>query len=182
MMMKQPILLLCLLLSACGDRNSSVIDRQVLEEIERREPKHVLPNQLVDEAYRQGKDLASRLLVSALDRSPGGDSLRLASRLAQQAYDTLSARVVWIDDQSDTTQFTPYEQQLWSAYRYSAEQGDPLVDNVQRLAGDSLLYTQPVVWADSLAARFPSSSDTVGQLMGMWSITLPKRAVVLGIE
>ena len=35
---------------------------------------------------------------------------------------------------------------------------------------------------DSLARQFPSSSDTVGQLVGMWSITLPKREVVLGVE
>ncbi len=174
--------MVCLMLSACGDRNTSVIDRQVLNEMEQREPKRVMPNQLVEEAYRQGRTLANHLLASSLNRRSAVDSLSLAVWLAQQTYDTASARVAWIDDGSDTARFTTYEQQLWDAYRYSAAQGDPLADNVQRLAGDSLLYTQPVVLADSLARRFPASSDTVGQLVGMWSITLPKREVVLGVE
>lgn len=179
--MKRRILFVCLALTACGDRNTSVIDRQVLNEMEQREPKRVMPNQLVAEAYRQGRALTNRLLTASLDRLSAEDSLSLASLLEQQSYDTLSARVAWIDSQSDSSRFTTYEQQLWDAYRYSAAQGDPLADNVQRLAGDSLLYTQPVVLADSLARRFAVSSDTVGQLVGMWSITLPKREVVLGI-
>lgn len=179
--MQRRILLLCLMLTACGDRNTSVIDRRVLNEMEQREPKRVMPNQLVAEAERQGRALANRLLVSSLDRRSAGDSLSLALFLEQQSYDTLSARVAWIDSQSDSARFTAYEQQLWNAYRYSAAQGDPLADNVQRLAGDSLLYTQPLVLADSLARRFPTSPDTVDQLIGMWSITLPKREVVLGI-
>lgn len=179
--MKRIIFLVCLALTSCGDRNTSVIDQQVLNEMEQREPKRVMPNQLVEEAERQGRTLANRLLTTSLDRLSADDTLSLAFFLEQQSYDTLSARVAWIDPQSDSTRFTTYEQQLWGAYRYSTAQGDPLADNVQRLAGDSLLYTQPVVLADSLARRFPASSDTVGQLVGMWSITLPKREVVLGI-
>ena len=180
--MKRNILWLCLALSACGDRNTSVIDRQVLEEMEQRELKRVLPDQLVKAAYRQGDALAGQLLASALDNYPADDSLSFSQYLAGQSYDTVTARVEWIDSRSDTTQLTFYEQQLWSAYRYSAGRGEPLVDNVQRLRGDSLLYTQPVVFADSLAIRLSASSDTVGQLLGMWSITLPKKEVVLGIK
>ena len=172
---------MCLLLIACGDRNTSVIDQRVLNEMEQREPKRVMPNQLVEEAYRQGRTLANRLLVSSLDRLSTNDSLSLAPFLAQQSYDTVSARVAWIDHRSDSARFTAYERQLWTAYRYSTTQGDPLADNVQR-AGDSLLYTQPLVLTDSLMQQFSTSPDTVGQLVGMWSITLPKREVVLGIE
>ena len=180
--MKQFVVVLCLLLSACGDRNTSVIDRQVLEEMEQREPKRVLPDQLMNAAYRQGEVLANKLLSSAVDYYQAeAVSPSFTRYLAQQSYDTASARITWIDYQSDTTQFTPYEQQLWSAYRYSAEQGDPLANNVQRLNGDSLLYTQPLVLTDSLADLF-SQSDTVGQLLGMWSITLPEKEVVLSIE
>ncbi|MGB3851840.1 MAG: hypothetical protein WA958_17865 [Tunicatimonas sp.] len=179
--MKQAVFLLCLTLAACGDPNTSVIDRKVLNEMEQREPKRVLPDQLVAEAYRQGRTTAERLLVAPLGGSPADDSLSLVSFLSQQSYDTLPARVVWIDDRYDSARLTAYEQQLWDAYRYSAAQGDPLADNVQRLAGDSLLYTQAVVLTDSLARRFPASPDTVGQLVGMWSITLSKRRVVLGI-
>ena len=171
---------MCLVLTACGERNTSVIDQQVLNEMEQREPKRVMPNQVVEEAYRQGRTRANRLLTASLERRSAGDSLSLAVWLAQQTYDTTSA--AWIDHRSDTARFSVYERQLWDAYRYSAAQGDPLADNVQRLAGDSLLYTQPVVLADSLARRFPASPDTVGQLVGMWSITLPKREVVLGVE
>lgn len=179
--MKRGVILLCLALAACGDRNTSVIDREVLNEMEEREPKRVMPDQLVAEAYRQGRTMAERLLVVPLSGSLKSDSLSLASFLSQQSYDTLPARVVWIDDRYDSVKLTTYEQQIWDAYRYSAAQGDPLADNVQRLAGDSLLYTQAVVLTDSLARRFPASPDTVGQLVGMWSITLPKRKVVLGI-
>ena len=180
--MKRGMLVLCILLAGCGNRNTSVIDQQVLEEIAQREPRHVLPNQIVNEAYQQGEDLASQLCATTLQHWPAHDSQPLASYLADQSYDTLVSRVRWVDFQYDTTDLTTYEQQLWSAYRYSAERGDPLTHNVQRLGGDSLLYTQPVVWADSLASRYTFSSDTVGQLLGMWSITLPKREVVLAIE
>ena len=180
--MKRGFLFVCLVLTACGDRNTSVIDQQVLNEMEQREPKRVMPNQLMEETYRQGRTLANHLLASSLNRRSAVDSLSLAVWLAQQSYDTTSARIAWIDHRSDTARFSPYEQQLWDAYRYSATQGDPLADNVQRLAGDSLLYTQPVILADSLAHRFLASPDTVGQLVGMWSITLPKREVVLGVE
>ena len=172
------LLVLCLALAACGDRNSSVIDRRVLNEMEQREPKRVMPNQLVNEAYRRGRRLAKQLIPQL---PPTEDSLSLSELLSAGSYDTLLARVAWIDTQSDTTRLTPYEQQLWSAYRYSAERSEPLADNVQRLSGDSLLYTQPLTLTDSLAIRFPSS-DTVGQLLGMWSITLPKKEVVLSVE
>ena len=175
---KPTVLLLCLTFAACGDRNSSVIDRQVLSEMEQREPKRVMPNQLVNEAYRRGRTLADQLLS---EQSSAKDSLSLPELLSAQSYDTLPARVLWIDERSDTTRLTPYEQQLWSAYRYSAERSEPLADNVQRLGTDSLLYTQPLTLTDSLVTRFPSS-DTVGQLLGMWSITLPKKEVVLSIE
>lgn len=182
--MKRILTVLCLLLSACGDRNQSVIDRQVLNEMEQREPKRVLPDQLVKAAYRQGETLTDELFSSALDRyayTPE-DPLSASLYLARQSYDTVSARVVWIDEHRDTATLTPYEQQLWSAYRYSANLGEQLNDNVQRLDGDSLLYTRPVLLTDSIAARFPSSSDTLGQLLGMWSVTLPKRDVVLAVE
>ncbi len=175
------ITLLCLLLSACGERNTSVIDQQVLEEMDRMEPKRVMPEQLVKATYRQGARLTEQLLSTVLDQ-PKPDSLSLAQRLSQQSYDTLSARVRWVDYQSDTLQLKPYEQLIWSAYRYSTERAEPLADNVQRLNGDSLLYTQPVVLVDSLADRWPASSDTLGQLLGMWSVTLPKKDVVLSVE
>ena len=111
--MKRRILLLCLVLTACGDRNTSVIDRQVLDEMEQREPKRVMPNQLVEEAYRQGRTLANYLLASSLDRHSADDSLSLATWLARQSYDTGSARVAWIDHRSDTARLSTYEQQLW---------------------------------------------------------------------
>ena len=177
--MKRVILLFVVALTGCGDRNSSVIDRQVLNEMERREPKRVMPEQLVNEAYRRGKALTKELMTG---ESIVEDSLSPSSWLARRSYDTLSSRVVWIDERSDTTRLTPYELQLWGAYRYSAQQGDPLTDNVQRMDGDSLLYTLPVLWTDSLARRFPASPDTIGQLIGMWSITMPKKEVVLGVE
>lgn len=175
------MVILWLVLSACGDRNTSVINQQVLEEMEQRELKRVLPNQLVEAAYRQGKGLADQLLASAQSKY-NTDSLTIGQYLARQSYDSLAERVVWIDRRSDTTRLTTYEQQLWSAYRYSSERGEPLVNNVQRLRGDSLLYTQPVMLTDSLATLSASSPDTVGQLLGMWSITLPKREVILAIE
>lgn len=171
------------LVTACGNSNTSVVDRQVLEEIEQREPKRVLPNQLVRSAYQMGRTLSDELLLSAVNQyAANTTSASFVEYLAQQRYDTLSARVNWINPTSDTLRLTSYEQQLWSAYRYSAERGDPIADNVQRLSGDSLLYTQPLVLTDSLQQRLPASADTLGQLLGMWSITLPKKEVVLGIK
>ena len=175
------IILLYFLLSACGERNTSVIDQQVLDEMDRMEPKRVMPEQLVNATYRRGARLTRQLLSLALYQQQS-DSLSLARYLSQQSYDTLSARVRWVDYQSDTLQLKPYEQLIWSAYRYSTERAEPLADNVQRLNGDSLLYTQPVVLVDSLADRWPASSDTLGQLLGMWSVTLPKKDVVLSVE
>ena len=166
--------------SACGNADTSVIDRQVLEEMDRMEPRRVTRDQLVRTAYQQGRNLSDTLLAAALAQYSADTTF--AAYLAEQSYDTAGIRVSWISQYRDTLRLSTYEQQLWSAYRYSAERGDPITDNVQRLAGDSLLYTRPLVLTDSMQRQLPTSSDTVGQLLGMWSITLPKREVVLAID
>ena len=166
--------------SACGNADTSVIDRQVLEEMDRMEPRRVTRDQLVRTAYRQGRSLSDTLLATALARY-AADTTFIAY-LAQRSYDTAGIKIDWVSQYSDTLRLSGYEQQLWGAYRYSAERGDPLADNVQRLAGDSLLYTRPLVLTDSLRRQLSASTDTLGQLLGMWSITLPKREVVLAVE
>ena len=179
--MKRYFVILLVVTSACGNADTSVIDRQVLEEMDRMEPRRVTPDQLVRTAYQQGRRLTDTLLVQVISRY-SADTATLVDYLAQRVYDTTSARINWISRYSDTLRLSAYERQLWSAYRYSAERGDPIVDNVQRLAGDSLLYTRPLVLTDSLQQRLPTAADTLGQLLGMWSVTLPKREVVLAVE
>ena len=87
----------------------------------------------------------------------------------------------WVGWQTDTTRLSTYEQQLWSAYRYSAQEGQPLEDNVQRVGEDSLLYTQPITLSDSLQRKLPAQPDTLEALLGMWSVMMAKKEVVLQI-
>lgn len=174
------VILILMIVSACGNPDTSVIDRQVLEEMDQMEPRRITRDQLVRTAYRQGRDLSDALLTRALSKYSADTTF--AAYLARQTYDTTSAQIEWVSQYSDTLRLNAYERQLWGAYRYSAERADPITDNVQRLAGDSLLYTRPLVLTDSLRQQLPNATDTLGQLLGMWSITWPKKEIVLGVE
>ena len=180
------MLLLLVLTSACGNPNTTVMNEQVREEMRMREPKQVTPDQLVAATYQQGRVLTQKLLDQAVARyQESADSETFTDFLSKQSFDTDSLRedihVRWVGWQTDTTRLSAYEQQLWSAYRYSAQKGQPLDDNVQRVGQDSLLYTQPIMLSDSLQRKLPAQLDTLGALLGMWSVMMAKKEVVLQI-
>ena len=56
-------LLLLIVCSACGNPNTTVMNEQVREEMRMREPKQVMPDQLVAATYQQGRELTKELLT-----------------------------------------------------------------------------------------------------------------------
>lgn len=93
------------------------------------------------------------------------------------------------------------ERQILEAYEYNVEQGIDLEENVQRLGDTAILYTKPIVLNngiclnchgdpeteigtenyDLILGLYPEDNATghkMGDLRGMWSITLSKREVV----
>ena len=185
-MLRKRTVLPLLIFSACGNPNTTVMNEQVREEMRMREPKQVTPDQLVTATYQQGRTLTQELLNQAVMRyQQSADSETFTDFLSKQSFDTDSLRedvhMRWVGWQTDTTRLSTYEQQLWSAYRYSTQEGQPLEDNVQRVGGDSLLYTQPVILSDSLQRQLLPQPDTLEALLGMWSVTMAKKEVVLDI-
>lgn len=184
--LRKRTVLLLLILSACGNPNTTVMSEQVREEMRMREPKQVTPDQLVAATYQQGRALTQKLLDQAAARyQESADSETFTDFLSKQSFDTDSLRedihVRWVGWQTDSTRLSAYEQQLWSAYRYSAQEGQPLEDNVQRMGEDSLLYTQPITLSDSLQQKLSAQPNTLEALLGMWSVTMAKKEVVLQI-
>ncbi len=166
-----------LMLWHCSRSGETIIDRQVLKEMEEREPKHVLPGEIMEAAYAQGDTITSQAQQLLLSYYPQSGS-STASDNFQQTYlrrvaDSLGqkykAHIQWIaprDTSSNT--LTELQQQLLAAYLYNADHQLDVNHNVQRIDEESYLYTKPVV---SDSSRF----------LGMWSVVLSKKEIVLGI-
>ena len=75
-------------------------------------------------------------------------------------------RLKWLNENS--TSFSEKEQQLFEAYMSSPVTTDVL-DNIQKLGQDSILYTKPIFQLT------PSAEQT---LLGMWSITSARKEVI----
>lgn len=166
-----------MLLWQCSRSGETTLNQKVLEEIKEREPKHVLPGEIMEAAYAQGDTITSQtqqLLLSRY-RQPGNDT-SLSSFLqthwrdvADSLEPTYKAHIQWIaarDTASHT--LTELQQQLLAAYLYNAAHQLDFDHNVQRVDDETYLYTKPVV------------SDS-NRFMGMWSVVLSKKEIVLGM-
>lgn len=169
------------MLVACGGGNQQVETSAVREEMAQREPKRVMPDEIVEAAYLKGEPLAqkmSAMLVEQYQQEAGNTNF--VAYLQDQSVHTFSedAMVHWIPVSMQADELSEKEQQLLEAYRYSEQQREELVGNVQRIGEDTLLYTHPVTLTDSMRNQLTLPADTQETLLGMWSIYIPKKSIV----
>ena len=78
---------------------------------------------------------------------------------------------------------TNIEQQLMEAYQYNSQNALLMTDNVQKL-DKAYLFTQPIL-AEEMGCincfDLPADSIDSKELVGMWSITIPSKELILGM-
>mgnify|MGYP001062517370 CR=1 FL=1 len=181
-MIRYSALLLLAIISACGGTGEQRVDTTaVQEEMAQREPKRVTPEEITEAAYQQGGSMAQQMLSLLIkqykEEKPETD---FTTYVQSQSVHTFAgdATVHWIPVSTQTGNLQEKEQQILEAYRYSQEQQQELIGNVQRIGQDTLLYTHPVTLNDSLRTALALPTDTSETLLGMWSIYIPKKAIV----
>jgi len=149
------IVLFQLVLNSCGDQK--IDTTKAREEMEAREIKVVSDAQILEEAMKLGRELSKQFSITQTS-----DSLRIDLGL-----DTLHQKAYYLFDSPND--LNDKEKQLFEAYSYNQKNGIESEPNVQKLEnGTVLLYTKPMVFQDST--------------IGMWSIKLSRKAIVLGIN
>ncbi|WKN45111.1 hypothetical protein [Tunicatimonas pelagia] len=184
-MIRYSVLLLLVIISACGGTGEQRVDTTaVQEEMAQREPKRVTPEQVTEAAYQQGGSMAQQML-SLLTKQYQEEKLEIdfVAYLQNQSVHTFAgeATIHWIPVSTQASDLPEKEQQILEAYRYSQEQQQELIGNVQRIGQDTLLYTHPVTLNDSLRVQLALPADTAQILLGMWSIYISKKTIVQGM-
>lgn len=176
------ILSILFIASACGGTSEQRVDTAaVQEEMAQREPKRVMPEEIVEAAYLKGEPLAQKMLAVLVEQyqeeEPGTD---FVTYLQNQSVHTFSeeAMVHWIPVSTLADNLREKEQQILEAYRYSQQQREELIGNVQRIGEDTLLYTHPATLDESLRTELNLPADTEETFLGMWSIYIPEKAIV----
>ncbi len=148
------VLLLSLMLFACGDAGEQRVDTTaVQEEMAQREPKRVMPEDITEAAYRQGGSMAQQMISLVIKQyQEEKPAIEFTAYLQSQSVHTFAgdATVHWIPVSTQANDLPGKEQQILEAYRYSQQQRQELINNVQRIGEDTLLYTHPVTLNDSL--------------------------------
>lgn len=157
------VYLLLFVLAACGAKEEQQANREkLLEGLKDQKVKRVTEEQVHTAAYEEGNQLIqlfesrSENDLTWPDTAPGKtylDSLNQARGHGGISF--LSAGAESMDEDQSA---------LWEAYQYSAEQGQPIGENVQTASDDYLLYTYPVTQE--------------GELKGMWSLKLSRKELI----
>lgn len=170
-----------LLISCGGPGEQSVDTAAVREEMNQREPKRVMSEDIVEAAYLKGEPLARQMFAVMVDgyqqEQPDAD---FVAYLQNQSIHTFAedATVHWVPVDTPAEDLSDYEQQILEAYRYSQQQREDLIANVQRISEDTLLYTHPITLNDSLQKMLSLPADTATTFLGMWSIYIPQKAII----
>lgn len=160
------LMILALLLSACGGNLSDDQRKKLKEGMASQKIVQVSDSDIVTAAHEQGKKIYEQLEKAQFNPNKV-DSIANYYRV----------KIKWVIPGAGNAQET--EQQLIDAYVMGMATGT-LQDNIQRLhrsadqtAYDSLLYSKPKV------SPMP---DGVEQLEGIWNIYLSKKQIVLSIS
>lgn len=164
------ILLLCLLLAACDMGSQRRLDRETLDqENRRREPRRIKEGEILEAALAEGKQL-----VELLEKSSTADSSSCCPMLSPSVVDSLENQYqAGINCYSLLTPLSlpdPLEQQLVEAYQYNLEQKQALETNVQAQGHQDIIFTAPA-----------TNGNTIKSPCAVWSIRLNRKQVVLGM-
>ena len=182
-----------------------------------REIKKISDYDITEAAYKKGRNIATisqdvflKALMKSLKSHGPVESLAFCNMEAQGITDSLSKnlnvklRRTSLKVRNSQNEPNEYEKQLLEAYQYNFDNGIKLEDNIQKLPGEHLLYTKPILIGSpkclnchgsreeisaevltKLKEFYPLDSATGyagGDFRGMWSITFAQKDVILGME
>lgn len=147
-----------------------------------------------------------RTLLAAIEQHGIQGAVAYCHTQATPLMDSLSqankAKVSRVSEKNRNPENKPdkLEKELLDAYAYSLEEGQDIGDNIQLLDNGDILYTKPIIIKNGLCLNCHGTAETmdeevvtkieglyprdqatgytVGQLRGMWSITLNKKEVI----
>jgi hypothetical protein len=153
-------ILIVVTLLGCGGSLSEEQRKQLREAQQQQTIKKISEADLLAAAFTKG-----RALVKALQKEKP-DAYRLDS-----LQKTNQVIIRWHELSAPAA--LAIEQQVIEAYLVAASTGSTLADNVQRIGTDTLLYTMPLTRL---------KPDSVTEVLGIWSIRMPTKVVVLNME
>ena len=159
-------LLLLLVLASCADKK--VDTTSIKKEMKAREVKVIPEGKILQTAMSIGNQIVKELKNISPEENANIGLADHSQRIQQKlSLENVSIRALSFKDETQTMH--EKEHQILEAYLYNVENNIPLEANIQPLnKGETLLYTAPL------------SED--GNAMGMWSIKIPRKTVVLSIE
>ena len=160
------LFLILLVLGACSDKK--VDTTFIQKEMKAREVKVVPEAKILQTAMSIGNRIAKELQNIPFGEHTNTGLIEYNEPVQQKLLlEDISIRALSFE--SETQSMHEKERQLLEAYLYNIENGLPLEANVQQLnEGETLLYTVPLV--------------REGSPLGMWSVKIPRKTVVLSIE
>jgi hypothetical protein len=161
--MKYRLVIVSVVLCACGGSLSDEQRKSMREQMELHEIKRVTDAEITEAAFAKGRELTNILF------SFGKDSTRIDSLTKAE-----KGSIHWVVP--GTSNALALEQQMIEAY-IAAENG-ALLDDVQKIRNasgesDSILYTKPVV------TKLPDGRD---KLEGVWNIWLSRKQLILSMD
>lgn len=154
--MKKLLIVLTVLLCACGGSLSDEQRKQMREASEQQAIVKVTESEIMDAAFAKGRDVMSQL------KQVNPDTGKVST--------DKKVKIHWLTP--GKAHGLEIEQQLIEAYLNSMLSGVPLQDNVQKIGEDSLLYTNPVVI---------TRADSSIEIKGTWNVWMSKRELIMGM-
>ena len=147
---------------ACGGSLSDEQRKKIRENMEAGEIRKVTDAELTDAAFELGRMISE----TVAKRDPALTNAKLIDSLQQ----SLHVEILLL--QPSDTMLAVVEQQIIEAYT-SGSGVVELTDNVQRMQGDTLLYTKPIL------RELPDGTSAFEHALG---IRMPVKSVVLSIK
>ena len=152
------LLLLIVLLAACG--NGKVDTSQLKEEMKAREIRVIPKATIIEKTMSLGDSLVQQLDAEAAMAQAG-----TAIKTWTVSENSFSATAYSLNESYELAE---KEAGVLAAYQYNAENNITAEPNAQKLPGDLIVYNAPIIVDE--------------KLVGMWSIQLPRKYVILSIE
>ena len=141
---------------ACGGSLSDEQRKELREGSAKQEVRKVTEAEILETAFDRGRKIVELVRKDTLKSEALSNQYNASIQFVKPGEDTGLA----------------IEQQLIEAYLVSIIEGG-IVDNVQKIPGDSMLYTYPV--ADTLA-------DGAIAIQGMWSVHMAVKDIILSMD
>lgn len=156
-MKKSCIVLLALIVTACGGSLSDEQRKKLREASEQQAIVKVTDAEITEAAFAKGRSVMRHLKDNNSD----------TSKVSREE----EVKIHWLG--AGSTHGLEIEQQLIEAYLTSLISGKPLNDNVQEVGTDSLLYTNPVVI---------TRADSSIEIRGTWNVWMSKKELIMAMK